>query len=74
MAQESLTPFEQEFGEVALIPGTCGVFEVRVAGEIIGSLETEGRFPETKELKPLPRDRITPEKDIGNLDRKHEKS
>ena len=33
MAQEVLTTFESELGEVALIPGTGGVFEVRVQGE-----------------------------------------
>ncbi len=50
MAQELLTTFEGELGEVALIPGIGGVFEVRVEGKIIWSREQQGRFPEAKEL------------------------
>ena len=51
MAQELLTTFEKELGEVALIPGEGGVFKVRLEGETIFSREQEGRFPESKELK-----------------------
>ena len=69
MAQELLTTFEAELGEVALVPGTGGVFEVRVDGETIWSRKQEGRFPEAKELKQLARDRIAPEKDLGHSDR-----
>ena len=38
MAQELLTTFESELGEVALVPGIGGVFEVRVQGEKSASL------------------------------------
>ena len=68
MAQELLTTFESELGEVALVPGTGGVFEVRVQGETIWSRQERGRFPESKELKQLIRDRIAPEKDLGHSD------
>jgi selT/selW/selH-like putative selenoprotein len=36
-AQELLTTFQDEIGEVALIPGTGGIFEVRVDGAMIWS-------------------------------------
>lgn len=70
MAQELLTTFEQDLGEVALAPGTGGIFEVKLDGEIIFSRKQEGRFPESKELKQLVRDRIAPEKPLGHSDRK----
>lgn len=70
IAQELLTTFENEIGEVALVPGTGGIFEVRVDGEVIFSRKQEGRFPESKELKQLVRDRIAPDKPLGHSDRK----
>jgi len=70
MAQEVLTTFETELGEVALVPGTGGVFDVRLDGELIYSRKEAGRFPESKELKQLIRDRIAPEKPLGHSDRK----
>ncbi len=69
MAQELLTTFEKELGEVALIPGEGGVFKVRLEGETIFSREQEGSFPESKELKQLVRNRIAPDKDLGHSDR-----
>ena len=51
VAQELLSTFEAEIGEVALIPGNGGVFEVRANGETVWSRKGEGRFPEPKELK-----------------------
>lgn len=69
MAQELLTTFEQEIGEVALRPGTGGVFEVRVDGVTLWSRKSEGRFPDIKELKQRVRDRIAPDKPLGHSDR-----
>jgi selenoprotein W-related protein len=71
-AQELLTTFDGELGEVALIPGTGGVFEVSVDGVTIWSRKAEGRFPELKELKQRLRDIIAPERDLGHSDRKGE--
>ena len=68
MAQELLTTFQSDIGEVALIPGTGGVFEIRVQSDIIWSRADKGRFPEIKELKQLVRDRIAPGKDLGHSD------
>ncbi|MDG4553686.1 MAG: SelT/SelW/SelH family protein [Candidatus Competibacter sp.] len=69
LAQELLTTFEQELGEVALRPGTGGVFEIRVGDEPIWSRQQEGRFPEAKEVKQRVRDRIAPERNLGHSDR-----
>jgi selenoprotein W-related protein len=71
-AQELLTTFPDEIGEVALIPGTGGVFEVRVDDRTIWSRKGEGRFPEIKELKQRLRDVIAPERELGHSDRKIE--
>ena len=72
MSQELLTTFADELGEVALVPGTGGIFEVRLNGERLWSKKEAGRFPEPKEIKQLIRDRIAPEKDLGHSDRKVE--
>ena len=69
MAQELLTTFESEIGGVLLKPGTGGIFEVRLGGETIFSRKSESRFPESKELKQLIRDRIAPEKPLGHSER-----
>ena len=72
MAQELLTTFEEEVGEVALRPGTGGVFEVRVDGQTIWSRKSEGRHAELAELKQRLRDVIAPERELGHSDRKRE--
>ncbi len=70
MAQELLTTFDEVLAEVALRPGTGGVFEVRVDDQLIWSRASEGRFPEIKELKQLVRDQIAPEMDLGHSEKK----
>ncbi|WP_188812231.1 SelT/SelW/SelH family protein [Hymenobacter cavernae] len=69
MAQELLTTFDTELGEVALVPGTGGIFEVRLNDELIFSRKEASRFPESKELKQLIRDRIAPDRNLGHSDR-----
>ena len=69
LAQELLTTFQGEVGEVALIPGTGGFFEVRAEGRIAWSRAAEGRFPEPKEIKQRIRDIVAPAKDLGHADR-----
>ena len=66
MAQELLTTFEEELGGVALIPGTGGVFIVRVDGQVIWSRAEQGRFPQIAELKQLVRDAVAPDKPLGH--------
>lgn len=69
LAQELLTTFEEELGEVALRPGTGGVFEIRVNDELLWSRKQEGRFPEAKEVKQRVRDRVVPDRQLGHSDR-----
>ncbi|HEY4685480.1 MAG TPA: SelT/SelW/SelH family protein [Dehalococcoidia bacterium] len=68
LAQELLTTFVDELGEVALVPGKGGVFEVRLDGETLWSRKAEGRFPEAKEVKQRLRDRVAPGRDLGHSD------
>jgi selenoprotein W-related protein len=70
MAQELLTTFQDEVGEVALVPGHGGIFEVRSGEELLWSRHDAGRFPEITELKQLVRDAIAPDKDLGHSDRR----
>lgn len=69
MAQEILTTFSQELSEFALIPGSEGIFEIKVDEKLIWSLKSKGRFPDIKELKKRIRDEIAPEKRLGHTDR-----
>ncbi|MFZ1642015.1 MAG: SelT/SelW/SelH family protein [Candidatus Contendobacter sp.] len=69
LAQELLTTFEEELGEVALQPGTGGVFEVWVGEELVWSRQWEGRFPEATEVKQRVRDRVAPDRSLGHSDR-----
>ena len=56
-------------GEVALIPGTGGNFEIRVNGELIWERKRDGGFPGPKDLKQRIRDVIEPGRDLGHVDR-----
>ena len=69
MAQELLTTFESEVGEVALRPGTGGIFEVEAEGRLLWSRKEQGRFPDIKELKQLVRDAIAPDKPLGHSEK-----
>jgi selenoprotein W-related protein len=70
MAQELLTTFEDELGGVTLVPGTGGVFEVRVGAATAWSRKGEGRFPDAAELKQRVRDLVAPDRSLGHSDRK----
>ena len=70
MAQELLSTFTEELGEVALASGTGGVFQIRVDGELVWDRAVNGGFPDVKELKQLVRDRVAPQKDLGHSDAK----
>lgn len=47
-AQELLTTFDDEIGEIALIPGSGGIFEIHVNKDLICSRKEKVRFPEIK--------------------------
>lgn len=69
MAQELLTTFEAEVGEVTLAPGNGGVFVVKVDGQMIWSRQEQNGFPDIKTLKQLVRDQIAPGRALGHSDR-----
>ena len=69
MAQELLSTFGTELGEVALIPGTGGVFAVAVGEEVVWERKRDGGFPGPKELKQRVRDAIEPDRDLGHIDK-----
>ena len=68
LAQELLSSFGEELGEVALRPAGDGVFEVRLDGEPIHTRAADGGLPDASELKRRVRDRIAPGRDLGHLD------
>ncbi len=69
MAQELLSTFAEDLGEVALTPGTGGVFTIECAGELLWDRRRDGGFPDVRTLKQRVRDRIDPERRLGHVDR-----
>jgi len=69
MASEVLSTFSLEIGGVTLVPGTGGIFEITLDGELIWERKRDGGFPDVKALKQLVRDRIDPERSLGHIDR-----
>jgi selenoprotein W-related protein len=69
-AQELLTTFAEELGEVALSPGTGGIFRIFCDDEEIWDRKSREGFPDIKELKQLIRNRIAPDRSLGHSDRK----
>ena len=68
LAQEALQTFGRDLGQVALVPGGGGIFEIRLDGETLWERRRDGGFPEAKELKQRIRDRIDPARDLGHVD------
>jgi selenoprotein W-related protein len=68
LAQELLTTFQSELGEIALVPGTGGVFDVRLDGQTLWSRAAEGRHADLKDLKQRIRDVVAPERSLGHSD------
>ena len=66
LAQELLTTFEAELGEVALRPGGGGIFEVTLDGEVVATNRDAGDMPDAAAVKRLLRDRIAPDRRIGH--------
>ena len=69
IAQELLSTFGEEIGGVTLVPGTGGIFEIRVGEDLIWDRKRDGGFPDVKALKQLVRDRTAPDRDLGHIDR-----
>lgn len=70
LAQELLSTFGTDLDEVALRPGTGGVFEITCEGETVWERKRDGGFPDAKVLKQRVRDVIDPGRDLGHADRK----
>jgi selenoprotein W-related protein len=68
LAQELLSTFGTDIGEVALVPGTGGIFVIECDGATIWERKADGGFPEAKVLKQRLRDRIDPERSLGHSD------
>ena len=69
MAQELLSTFGSELGEVALVPGAGGIFEITCDGELVWERVRDGGFPDVKTLKQRIRDLVEPDRDLGHVDR-----
>lgn len=69
MAQELLSTFGTDLGEVALIPGTGGIFQIRCNDVLVWDRKADGGFPDVKTLKQRVRDLLFPEKNLGHIDR-----
>lgn len=72
MAQELLSTFGADLGEVALVPGTGGIFVITCDGTVIWERKADGGFPDAAALKRRVRDRIDPARDLGHSDGKDE--
>ena len=68
MAQELLSTFEQEIGELTLKPGNGGIFEVWANDQRVWSRADDGGFPQIKVLKSRVRDVIAQGRDLGHSD------
>ena len=68
MASELLSTFSLELGAVTLVPGTGGIFEISLDGELVWERKRDGGFPDVRQLKQLVRDRIDPERSLGHVD------
>lgn len=66
LAQELLSTFEDDLAEVAIKPGSGGIFEVTLDGETIATNRDSMQMPDTGDVKRLIRDRVAPERRIGH--------
>lgn len=68
LAQELLTTFAFELSEVALQPGTGGVFLIHCDDVLVWDRKIDNGFPEAKVLKQRVRDCVAPDKPLGHSD------
>ena len=69
MAQELLHTFGSDLASVTLVPGTGGIYQITVDGQLLWDRKADGGFPEVKELKQRVRNYCFPERDLGHIDR-----
>ena len=68
-AQELLSTFSEEIGEVVLIPGTGGIFQIHCDDQLLWDRSAKDGFPDVKQLKQIVRDQIAPNRQLGHIDR-----
>ena len=66
LSQELLWTFDQEVGEVALLPADSGTFIIKADGKVVWDRKIDDGFPQPKELKQRVRAVIAPDKDLGH--------
>jgi selenoprotein W-related protein len=71
MAQELLSTFSTDLAEVALVPGTGGVFRITAGRTVIWDRSADGGFPDITVLKQRVRDEVAPHRHLGHADRRH---
>ncbi|KAK9446987.1 Rdx family-domain-containing protein [Limtongia smithiae] len=78
LAQELLSTFGSALGEVAMAPApVAGTFTITVllatnsTPVVVWDRHANGGFPDSKDLKRLVRDVISPGRDLGHVDRPH---
>ncbi|MGH1589138.1 SelT/SelW/SelH family protein [Methylobacterium phyllosphaerae] len=69
MAQELLSTFRDDLGEVALVPAAGGTFRIEMGGALLWERVRDGGFPDVKALKQRVRDHLDPARDLGHIDR-----
>ncbi|HEY5981409.1 MAG TPA: SelT/SelW/SelH family protein [Microlunatus sp.] len=68
LASELLTTFGTDLTEVALVPGTGGVFRVEIDDELLWDRTRDGGFPDIAPLKRMVRDRVAPGRSLGHTE------
>lgn len=69
VTQELLSTFGEALGGVTLVPGSGGIFEIRLDGDVLWDRRRDGGFPDIRALKRMVRDRVDPGRDLGHADR-----
>jgi selenoprotein W-related protein len=66
VAQELLSTFEAEIGEIVLRPSGGGIFEVSADGEAVATNRDGAPMPDVRDIKRAVRDRIAPGRTLGH--------
>jgi selenoprotein W-related protein len=69
MAQEILQTFADDVWQVALRPGSGGVFTISVDEQVVWDRKRDQGFPSVKQLKQCVRDAVCPDRSLGHIDK-----
>ncbi len=58
LAVRLLQEWEGALGSLEIVPGTGGIFDVHVDGELVFTKSMLGRYPEPDDVLPLLRERM----------------